>query len=89
LRSVDIADVIAGRPEEEALEVLRTLTAPLQPFKVCLDYVIQLDEGAVNHCSHSRCYVRLPEIGACSVITLSRLPWCWTKIDFLSVILAC
>jgi hypothetical protein len=34
LQAVDIADVIAGRPEEEALEVLRTLTMPLRPFKV-------------------------------------------------------
>jgi Ran GTPase-activating protein (RanGAP) involved in mRNA processing and transport len=33
LVEVDIADVIAGRPEDEALEVLRTLCAPLLRFK--------------------------------------------------------
>ena len=33
LETVDIADIIAGRPEEEALEVLRTVCAPLAPFK--------------------------------------------------------
>ena len=33
LDTVDIADVIAGRPEEEALEVLRTICAPLKESK--------------------------------------------------------
>ena len=36
LHTVDIADVIAGRPEEEALAVLRALTDPLRAFKVAL-----------------------------------------------------
>ena len=33
LHTVDIADVIAGRPEDEALEVLRILCEPLRAFK--------------------------------------------------------
>ena len=34
LETVDIADIIAGRPEDEALAVLSTITEPLASFKV-------------------------------------------------------
>lgn len=33
LTTVDIADIIAGRPEDEALEVLRTICAAFQGVK--------------------------------------------------------
>ena len=45
LHTVDIADVIAGRPEEEALAVLRALTEPLRAFKVALH--------THAHCAHT------------------------------------
>jgi len=71
LTEVDIADVIAGRPEDEALEVLRTLCAPLKTFKSLTS--IDVSDNAFGAKGESRrCCACCPLLLRCCCLNLGQ-----------------
>jgi len=70
LVDVDIADIIAGRPEDEALAVLRTVCEPLAPFKELLS--IDVSDNAFGEKGLTACeallvgQTRIQSLKACN-----------------------